>query len=247
MNAHHDLLIALLLSIAAHGMVLHSVGRQRAVQAQVGGRPEVPRSAPLELTVLTPEQLPQTTGGAQSRAASAPPALSLSLPRQKLDQPNRVSSGPQPLHAAVLSSATIQSRNALAASDATKRHVELPDGSVASRTPQVHVADTPEQPAASAAGDAPDSLPSLVESVEFVEFSPELRYPARALRRGLEGQVTIGIEIAVDGSASRTWVMRSSGHRELDRAARENLARWRFHPLESARSTFQKDVVFEIL
>jgi len=46
-----------------------------------------------------------------------------------------------------------------------------------------------------------------------------LHYPARARRRGLEGEVLLDLEIAPDGTIQAVQVHRGSGHRALDRAA----------------------------
>src|SRR5690606_32454384 len=57
------------------------------------------------------------------------------------------------------------------------------------------------------------------------------RYPAVAMRRGLEGTVVLRVMIDASGVPEAVRIERSSGHRELDRAAREHvLAAWRFHP-----------------
>jgi protein TonB len=78
---------------------------------------------------------------------------------------------------------------------------------------------------------------------------PDLSYPLRALRRGIEGVVRIGIEVSADGSVGEATVLRSSGSRELDRAARQNLLGWRFDPaaIASGGNRFTKDVRFQIL
>lgn len=56
-------------------------------------------------------------------------------------------------------------------------------------------------------------------------------YPGPALRRGLQGTVLLRVLIGVDGRPLAVHFERRSGHRELDRAAREHvLAHWRFHP-----------------
>jgi len=56
-------------------------------------------------------------------------------------------------------------------------------------------------------------------------------YPGIALRRGLEGTVELLVLVGDDGLPQRVEVVAGSGHRELDRAAREHVLReWRFHP-----------------
>lgn len=51
------------------------------------------------------------------------------------------------------------------------------------------------------------------------------RYPLLARRRGWQGEVLLGVQVAADGSLGAPTVLRSSGHAVLDRAALEALAR----------------------
>lgn len=84
----------------------------------------------------------------------------------------------------------------------------------------------------------------------LVLYRPELRYPARPLRRGIEGIARVGIEVDSTGRVARTWLLKSSGNRELDRAGLENLRRWRFDAaaVEAAGlgRSFRNDVRFVI-
>ena len=61
--------------------------------------------------------------------------------------------------------------------------------------------------------------------------APPPPYPVRALRAGAEGTVLLEVLVDTDGQPLEVTVARSSGHRELDRAAlRHVLAHWRFQP-----------------
>ncbi|MGH8085043.1 MAG: energy transducer TonB [Lysobacter sp.] len=61
--------------------------------------------------------------------------------------------------------------------------------------------------------------------------APPPPYPASALRKGLEGTVLLEVLVDTDGRPMEVTVSRSSGHRELDRAAQRHvLERWRFQP-----------------
>lgn len=63
------------------------------------------------------------------------------------------------------------------------------------------------------------------------DVAPPPRYPREAIREGLEGTVTLRVLVDVDGKPLEVVVERGSGHRVLDRAAREQvLERWRFRP-----------------
>ena len=81
----------------------------------------------------------------------------------------------------------------------------------------------PEPTSGAPAGD--ESLPRPIHGA-----CPDPPYPARAALRRLEGEVLCRITVGADGRVVSVEVEESSGHDELDRAAREALARWRFEP-----------------
>ena len=63
--------------------------------------------------------------------------------------------------------------------------------------------------------------------------NPAPRYPRLSLRAGDEGRVLLRVLVDASGRPVEVTVERSSGHRDLDRAAREKvLADWRFHPAQ---------------
>jgi len=57
------------------------------------------------------------------------------------------------------------------------------------------------------------------------------RYPIDAIRRGEQGTVYLRVHVGQDGLPRQVDVERSSGYRQLDRAAREAVLRYRFRPL----------------
>lgn len=60
---------------------------------------------------------------------------------------------------------------------------------------------------------------------------PAPRYPRQDLRAGNTGTVTLRVLVDATGRPQEASIERSSGHRGLDRAARDQvLAHWRFHP-----------------
>lgn len=62
-------------------------------------------------------------------------------------------------------------------------------------------------------------------------FAPAPAYPRMALRRQLEGTVLLQVLVDTDGQPMDVMVAKSSGHRELDEAARlQVLRQWRFAP-----------------
>ncbi|HET6906063.1 MAG TPA: TonB family protein [Rhodanobacteraceae bacterium] len=59
------------------------------------------------------------------------------------------------------------------------------------------------------------------------------RYPIAALREGVQGTVLLRVLVDATGKPVQVMVLKSSGSRELDNAAREHvLAAWRFHPAQ---------------
>lgn len=60
--------------------------------------------------------------------------------------------------------------------------------------------------------------------------APAPPYPREALRDGLQGSVLLRVLVGVDGQPLEVSIAKSSGHRILDQAAREQvLKRWKFH------------------
>ena len=55
-------------------------------------------------------------------------------------------------------------------------------------------------------------------------------YPRAALRGGVQGTVLVRVDVAADGRPTRVDIARSSGSRELDRAAQRAVEGWRFEP-----------------
>jgi periplasmic protein TonB len=64
------------------------------------------------------------------------------------------------------------------------------------------------------------------------ESVTEVRYPMDSRRRGEQGTVVLRVLVGRDGLPLDIAVERSSGHRSLDRAAREAVLRWRFRPVQ---------------
>ena len=63
------------------------------------------------------------------------------------------------------------------------------------------------------------------------KLAPAPAYPRRALQQRLTGTVMLEVLVGLEGQPLAVTVARSSGHRELDEAARvQVLKRWRFQP-----------------
>ena len=75
-----------------------------------------------------------------------------------------------------------------------------------------------------------DPGPPQVETLAY-DVSPAPRYPRQALRSSAEGTVVLKVLVDEQGRPQDVVIERSSGHRLLDQAARDQvLAKWRFHP-----------------
>ena len=67
----------------------------------------------------------------------------------------------------------------------------------------------------------------------IADQSPPPQYPSAALRRGDSGTVVVRAEVDASGMPTAVTVIERSGSRELDRAARDAVSRWRFTPASS--------------
>jgi protein TonB len=73
--------------------------------------------------------------------------------------------------------------------------------------------------------------PPTVEASLMPIASPAPIYPRDALRDGITGTVELELLVGVDGSVLQVRITRSSGNRQLDNAARDQVLRnWRFQP-----------------
>lgn len=84
------------------------------------------------------------------------------------------------------------------------------------------------RPAPSPAQQAPQRQPASTQPVPISQPAP--RYPRNALRNGIGGFVQLQVDVGPDGVPTSVSLLRSSGSRELDRAASEAVRRWRFQP-----------------
>lgn len=93
-------------------------------------------------------------------------------------------------------------------------------------TAPVEVAAMPAQPLAD-----PGIAATGESRLLAYEHAPRLDYPRAALRRRAEGTVVLHVLVDAEGRAQRIELSRSSGHRELDDAARAAVGRARFRPV----------------
>ncbi len=66
----------------------------------------------------------------------------------------------------------------------------------------------------------------------FKKPRPPLDYPNKARKRGYQGITLVMISLDTSGSIENVVLVRSSGHKILDKAALKNVAKWQFHPVK---------------
>lgn len=107
-------------------------------------------------------------------------------------------------------------------------------------------ASTPPAPAAaqprvSANGIGTEVPPARVAAPAALEprliSAPPPRYPLTAMRRKLEGQVTLEFTVEPDGSVSSPRVVSATPEGVFDEAALVAVSRWRFEPMPRAVTT----------
>lgn len=97
-------------------------------------------------------------------------------------------------------------------------------------TDSIYVPDTPPQPETFASNTIGRGEVLMGATLQVIN-NPPPSYPGEAVRNGLTGTVMLEILVGVDGKPLEVSVVRSSGHRVLDQAARRVvLSRWTFQP-----------------
>jgi protein TonB len=78
--------------------------------------------------------------------------------------------------------------------------------------------------------DSYDPGPPALATLAY-DVHPAPRYPRPSLRAAHEGKVVLRVLVDAQGLPQDVLIESSSGHRALDKAARDQvLAKWRFHP-----------------
>ena len=77
--------------------------------------------------------------------------------------------------------------------------------------------------------------------------NPSPRYPASARRAGMQGTVTLRVQVTREGVAARVDVEKSSGSPHLDAAALEAVKAWRFVPARQGAEPLESWVLVPIV
>ncbi|QDK40797.1 hypothetical protein DOM21_04865 [Bacteriovorax stolpii] len=80
---------------------------------------------------------------------------------------------------------------------------------------------------------------------ESVTSFSEPDYPRLAVKRSLEGQVKLRVNVSSEGLPESTAILESSGHDILDRAALEATKKWRFQK-KGYPYAVEKNIVFKL-
>lgn len=77
---------------------------------------------------------------------------------------------------------------------------------------------------------APKAERIIAEQPTYALDNPGISYPVLANIRGIEGRVTVRVEVLSSGRAGKMWLKQSSGSGILDQDAQAQLKQWRFTP-----------------
>lgn len=77
---------------------------------------------------------------------------------------------------------------------------------------------------------APKAERIIAEQPAYAPDNPGINYPVLANIRGVEGRVTVRVEVLSNGRPGKMWLKQSSGSGILDQDAQAQLKQWRFTP-----------------
>jgi protein TonB len=70
----------------------------------------------------------------------------------------------------------------------------------------------------------------IAEQPAYAADNPSIHYPVLANIRGVEGRVTVRVEVLSNGRPGKMWLKQSSGSGILDQDALAQLKTWRYQP-----------------
>ena len=71
-------------------------------------------------------------------------------------------------------------------------------------------------------------------------------YPSNAKERGLEGEAKVAVDVDANGNVINVRLVNSSGHPELDEAAKQAARNWKFDPSQSGKEAIPAKINFQI-
>jgi len=71
-------------------------------------------------------------------------------------------------------------------------------------------------------------------------------YPVNARERGLEGQTKVAVDVDSNGNVINVRLLNSSGHAELDEAAKQAAWNWKFDPSQNGKQAIPASINFQI-
>ncbi|NMF60769.1 energy transducer TonB [Pseudanabaena yagii] len=71
-------------------------------------------------------------------------------------------------------------------------------------------------------------------------------YPVNARDRGLEGQAKVAVDVDSNGNVINVRLLNSSGHSELDEAAKQAAWNWKFDPSQNGKQAIPASINFQI-
>lgn len=93
----------------------------------------------------------------------------------------------------------------------------------------------------------PATGPSFGASVDAAYGGPpKIRYPSALIRKRIEGDVLVRVQLDADGRVMTVAIERSSGHRALDDSALKQVRTWRFRAAEENGMPIAAEVLVPI-
>jgi len=126
----------------------------------------------------------------------------------------------------------------------------LPPATTDAMTPGPETSAEREPARRAAAAKPAKPKPKLVDRDPRPVAQAQPEYPAAAFRAGEEGTVMVRADIDANGNPTNVEVAKRSGSRDLDRAARDAVRKWRFEPAmkngKAVAATVQVPVEFKL-
>jgi protein TonB len=202
---------ALATSLALHVALVAALSREPVREAAAVHDEPFPVVLIWEAPPAAPDATPAAQAPATQAASKRPRAVS---------KPPRALSPEPPAPAAPAEAAPARVLPAVAAAPAPV-------------LPAVAAAPAPVLPAVAATPALGESAAPALGSQPWLRAlaQPAPHYPHAARRRRAEGIAWLRVDLAASGQVRRVALERTSGHRDLDRAALAAVRRWRFAPL----------------